>query len=90
LLSFSFARNVSAQAPVFAGMIITVIRPGPQGPWLIIPDDGSEPQVWDAPPEVELHLQERMGADGRARFVADWIEEQGQRGIYLGERVPDA
>jgi hypothetical protein len=72
-------------------MIITVIRSSrPCGPWLIIPDDGSRPQVWHAPPEVELHLQARMGADEQARFQADWIEEQGQRGFYVGERVADA
>jgi len=72
-------------------MIITVHRPGlAGGPWLIVPDDGTPPQMWEAPPEVELHLQSRMGLDPEARFEADWIEEQGERGISLGERVADA
>ncbi len=72
-------------------MIITVQRSAlPGGPWLIVPDDGSPPQLWDAPPEVELHLQARMGGDPEARFEADWIEEQGERGFYVGERIWDA
>ena len=72
-------------------MIITVVRSGrPGDPWLIIPGDGSKARIWDAPPEVELHLQARMGADAEARFESDWIEESGQRGFYVGERVADA
>ncbi len=72
-------------------MIITVVRTGrPGDPWLIVPDDGSGAQIWDAPPEVELHLQARMGADAEARFEADWIEECGERGLDVGERIADA